>query len=304
MRPIIQLVVTDLDNTLYDWVTSFVPAFYSMIAVASRLLDVSEAELLDDIQAVHRRHGSSEYPFALLETAVVRRRFSGLPRPEIKERLDAAFHAFNKLRKQSLCLYEGVRETLKSIQDNGGVIVGHTDAHAGNSMFRLGKLGLVNLITRLYAPQSLNNMELINFSVESEDVPSGYIRPLPLEDRKPNPKVLLDICSEYHVLPENTLYVGDSLVRDVLMAKRAGVNSAWARYGNTFSRDLWAKLVRVTHWTEDDVRREEQLQAEAAGIHPDVTLEHFSDILTHFTFSRPGFPVVGKDAITMGDKTL
>jgi FMN phosphatase YigB (HAD superfamily) len=291
----IQLVVTDLDNTLYDWVTSFVPAFYSMIEIASKLLDVTEEELLDDIKAVHRLHGSSEHPFALLETATVQHRFSGLTRLEARNRLDVAFHAFNKVRKESLCLYDGVRETLQAVQSNGGIIVAHTDAYAGNSMFRLSKLGLVHLIAKLYAPENGVGLDFINSSINNQEVPADYVRALPLGDRKPNPKVLLDICSEHHILPANTLYVGDSLIRDVLMAKRAGVNSAWARYGNAFSPDLWTKLVRVTHWTEEDVRREDQLRAEAAGIHPDVELERFSDILTHFTFSASRFAVAGEN---------
>ena len=169
-------------------------------------------------------------------------------------------------------------------------------------MFRLSKLGLVHLIAKLYAPQNRVGLDLIDSPVKNQELPADYIRALPLEDRKPNPKVLLDICSEHHVLPENTLYVGDSLVRDVLMAKRAGVHSAWAHYGNAFSPDLWAKLVRVTHWTEEDVRREGRWRAEAAGIRPDVELERFSDILTHFTFSRSGFPVAGTDSMGIREK--
>jgi hypothetical protein len=70
-RPLISLVITDLDNTVYDWLTAFVPAFYAMVREAAPLIGVDEEELLDELQAVHRKHGDSEHPFALLETRAV-----------------------------------------------------------------------------------------------------------------------------------------------------------------------------------------------------------------------------------------
>jgi hypothetical protein len=37
------------------------------------------------------------------------------------------------------------------------------------------------------------------------------------------------------------------------MAERAGVVSAWAKFGSSYDPKLWSQLVRVTHWTEHDV---------------------------------------------------
>ena len=281
----IQLLVTDLDNTLYDWITSFVPAFYSMVDVASGLLDTPKEKLLDELQAVHRLYGNSEHPYALLETPTVASQFLGLSRDEKRERLDPAFHAFNRARKNSLRLYDGVRETLEVLRQSGAVVVAHTDAYAGNSLFRLGRLQLTELISRLYAPQYEMKSAMMHIPSGSADVPTHYLRPLPFEERKPNPQVLIDICADHLVLPANTLYVGDSLTRDVYMAERAGVHSAWARYGNDYNRDLWPRLVRVTHWTEQDVLREKNLQAEARNVVPDVELASFSEVLDHFRFS-------------------
>jgi hypothetical protein len=68
VRPPISLLITDLDNTVYDWLTAFVPAFYSMVHEAAPLIGVGEEELLDDLQAVHRKHGDSELrPLPLVE---------------------------------------------------------------------------------------------------------------------------------------------------------------------------------------------------------------------------------------------
>jgi FMN phosphatase YigB (HAD superfamily) len=58
-RPAISLIITDLDNTLYDWLGAFVPAFYAMVHEAALLMGVDEEDLLDDLQVVHRKHGDS-----------------------------------------------------------------------------------------------------------------------------------------------------------------------------------------------------------------------------------------------------
>jgi phosphoglycolate phosphatase-like HAD superfamily hydrolase len=110
---------------------------------------------------------------------------------------------------------------------------------------------------------------------------------LPPEDRKPNPKTLRDICEQLNVDHRFSLYLGDSLVRDVFMAKSAGVVSAWARYGAAVDPELWARLVRVTHWTEADVEREKELRENARlDREPDLTVDGISDLLDMVDF-RP-----------------
>jgi hypothetical protein len=46
------------------------------------------------------------------------------------------------------------------------------------------------------------------------------------------------------------------------MAERAGVVSAWAKFGSSYDPKLWSQLVRVTHWTEHDVEREKSVHIE------------------------------------------
>lgn len=141
-RPEISLVITDLDNTIYDWLGAFVPAFYEMVRQAALLLDVSEDELLNDLKMVHQRHGDSEHPFALLETRTVANALSGMTKKETVNFLDPAFHAFNRVRKENLKLYEGVYETLKYISSLSVPIVAYTDARVINCLFRLERLGI------------------------------------------------------------------------------------------------------------------------------------------------------------------
>src|SRR5690606_13329822 len=113
-----------------------------------------------------------------------------------------------------------------------------------------------------------------------EAFPMSRVIELSHHQRKPSPDVLLEICERNSTKPARTAYVGDSIARDMLMAKRAGVYAVWAQYGAAHSRDVYQQLVRVTHWTADGVTREAELKAEAAGLAPDYTLkERFDEIL-------------------------
>ncbi len=281
MRPQISLLITDLDNTLYDWVSAFVPAFYAMVEDATKILDVQKEDLLNQLKEVHQKHGDAEHPFALLETRAVLEKYPRASRSELIQAVDPAFHAFNKVRKERLKLYDGVRETLAYLNDVGISVVAYTDARVINCIFRLERLGIRGLISRLYAPAHLDK-ELDHTQL------GDFVRLLPTTDRKPNPKTLIDICSEYGVAPSETVYVGDSLVRDVYMAKRAGVVSAWAKFGTDYDADLWPQLVRVTHWTDEDVSKEKALRQQAQGVEPDFVLETFADVTRLFGFSKTG----------------
>jgi FMN phosphatase YigB (HAD superfamily) len=284
-KPCIRLVVTDLDNTLYDWVSSFVPAVTAMIDAASEIVGVPAAQLAADLRRVHQDYGSSEHPFALLDAACV---VAAFPNADVQARKDAlqpAFAAFNDARRRSLRLYEGVAATISRLRAAGVPVVAYTDARLHNASYRVAMLGLVPLLARLYAPA--HTVEPVRLGASPQyvqDIPADFIRMLPAEDRKPNPRALLDIVGDFGIPPNEALYVGDSLVRDVYMARRAGVHAAWARYGTQYDRSLWDALVSVSHWTPEDVRRESELRAEASDVEPDVELHRFADLLGAYDF--------------------
>ncbi len=124
----IRLVITDLDNTIYDWVGSFVPALYGMVDVAAGILAVPRERLLDDLRAVHQRHGNSEHPFALLETRSVHRALAGVEPRERFEALRPAFREFNAIRERTLRLYDGVFATLAALRERRVPVVTYTGA--------------------------------------------------------------------------------------------------------------------------------------------------------------------------------
>lgn len=83
----------------------------------------------------------------------------------------------------------------------------------------------------------------------------------PLGELKPNPDLLLQIISDFGVDTSEAVYVGDSRHKDIAMAQDAGVDYAWARYGEWQDSNAYELLRAVTHWTDEDVEREKKVRA-------------------------------------------
>jgi FMN phosphatase YigB (HAD superfamily) len=112
-----RVLVTDLDNTLYDWVTYFATAFSAMADAVYELTGIPKDRLFGEFKRVHRRYANSEQPFAVLELPSIRRHFGTSDRAELRELLDPALYAFNKMRKETLRLYDTVAALRYSLRD-------------------------------------------------------------------------------------------------------------------------------------------------------------------------------------------
>jgi phosphoglycolate phosphatase len=282
--PVVSAAILDMDNTLYDWIGYFVPAVRAMIAAAALLLDVNEERVREDLRTVHVVRANIEHPFALLETRVVASRLPTLSRKDRYDILQPAFLAFNEVRDKRLRLYPGVFETLQAIKSAGCRLFGHTEATDVNISSRIRSLGLYGIFEAIYAPRSSGLSHPLGDRREgsSERVP---VRRLPAGARKPDLAVIRHILGEIGIEAEHCLYAGDSLAKDVTMAKRAGMHAAWARYGTDHDPQLWHDLVDLSHWDAAAVAAAETGPAESTNIQPDVTLDSFDELLCHFTFS-------------------
>lgn len=278
-----RLLICDLDNTLYDWVAYFVPSFYAMVDTTVEITGCDKEKLLDDFRAVHQKYGDSEHPFALLETDTVKTLYRNASTGSILKALDPAFHAFNSARKKNLRLHPGVRETLDTMIKSGIRLIAHTESKLFGVADRLNRLDLFRYFDRVYCRErSISpHPKAGERSDWLERIPTNKIIELSHHQSKPNPDVLLEICGNEGVTVAEAAYVGDSVARDVLMAKRANVFVIWAAYGAHHDPALYRALVRISHWTPDEVAREQQLREEAKNVKPDyVARNSFSEVLT------------------------
>ena len=251
-----------------------------MVNVLSAILEEDQANLRNEFKAIHQSYGSSEVPFAALRLPSAQRRFPQLDRTELATALAPAFAAFSSTRRQQLRLYDGVENTLRIMTDGGVTVVGHTEAVAINAYYRVVVLEIDRFMRRLYTLEGKTDEHPHGDRPRKlAPPPPDFLRELPISDRKPNPTALLDICRREGFEPSEACYVGDSIVRDIAMAKTAGVTAVWARYGTKYESSNWDTLVSVTHWTDADVAREIELRKQYGRVSPDAIIDSFDQIL-------------------------
>ncbi|MEI6092860.1 MAG: HAD-IA family hydrolase [bacterium] len=129
-------------------------------------------------------------------------------------------------------LFPDVGETIKQLHNIGIKLAVATAKHSDCAILELKTVGIDNLF----------------LSIRGTDngVPS-----------KPDPKMLLDICSQFSLKPEEVLMVGDT-DRDVMFGKNAGCSTCVVSHGN---------------WPKERFIKE--------NIMPDFFLDKFDDLLNH-----------------------
>lgn len=266
-----KLLITDLDDTLYNWLDFFIPAFREMVDKLVDITGINKEQIMIEYKEKHQFYGSVEYPFVTLKLPCILDKYKGKTQNYIQGELQEAFHRFNSVRKEKLVLFSGVEETLKILQEKGIVIIGYTESSQENGYYRLKKLGIDKYFKYVYSSKSTYNISIYNEKVKI------------LESKKPDARTLIEICNQEGIDRESVVYIGDSLTKDIYMAVLAGVTSVWANYEKE-ANDYYQTLVEISSWTEDDFRRERELKTlwENGNYKPDYEIKHFKELLDIF----------------------
>ena len=78
-RSFATVLVTDMDNTLFDWLGMWQAAFGAMLEHLMADSGVPRATLEAEFFAIHQRHGTTEYAFAIQELPSLRARHAPAP---------------------------------------------------------------------------------------------------------------------------------------------------------------------------------------------------------------------------------
>jgi phosphoglycolate phosphatase-like HAD superfamily hydrolase len=289
-RPSVSLLVTDLDNTLWDWFEIWYASFSVLLDGIVRISGVSQEDLEPEIRKIHQLRGTSEYSYLIGELPLLREIHG--EDADLQAIYAEAINAARKARNDVVHLYPTVYETLTAIHDAGTVIAGYTESLAFVTQARLKKLGLDGVLDYLYSPADHDFPEGVEPSdlrrlddptayalqkTEHEHTPPGHL--------KPQPEVLRAIVDELAEDESRVAYVGDSLMKDIAMAQDVGVIDVWAKYG-LVQRPEYALLQRVSHWTDADVQREQKIKSRP-HLTATVVLDYsFGEITQHFDFVR------------------
>lgn len=281
-RAAVSVVVTDMDNTLFDWLAMWHAAFGAMLERLVADSGVPRETLERELYALHQTHGTTEYAFAIQALPSLRARHPG---EDLPARYAAAIEAYRAARRATLRLYPGVLDTLRALRAAGTRVVAYTESRAFHASYRARALGLDGVLDALYSPpdhalpEGLNPAEIRRYPPERYAFRSTVHRHTREGVWKPAATVLLDLLrGDLGAEPGEAVYVGDSLVKDVAMAQAARVADVFARYGDVRGRPGYDLLRRVSHWTPAMLAGAERLAE--ADVRPTFVLKSgFAELL-------------------------
>jgi phosphoglycolate phosphatase len=247
----IRLVVTDMDNTLYSWVDYIVPAVEAMVSSVMQSTGFSRIKVVQSLKAVYTKYESNEYPYALQESSI----FKEFPEFGSFDKLiiDPARAAFKEARTKYLQPYKGVVETLTALKERRIFVAALTDAPRNPAEQRARRLGIDQLLTSLYTmpgftfPAGPDGEALVAPDILQKETKGAYraacpVFELPRDWEKPNPSGLKKIISTYGFDPKEVLVIGDSVKKDIAVARALGCHDCWAEYGTYVSLEYRERL--------------------------------------------------------------
>ncbi len=294
----VKLIVTDIDNTVFDWVTYYVRSFEALLKKVESITGIPYERLASEAREVFTRHGSIEYPFLIQELPSIDQHYGNDIDRMLAEAVDPGRKTFLKTAESWLVPYKGVRETLEEMRRRlpEVPIVALTDAPRYVAMWKLNKLGLLPHFSAVYGladpriptcerngrvkvdPEILlKHLQQSNFGFK------GRIRILPDEYEKPGTRGLKTVLMDYNLDEDpahrgSVLWVGDNLRKDVGLGQRLGVRTAWARYGVLSDENLYRLLHEFSPVA--NVHKNASFAAGAPDApQPTHTLGEFADLL-------------------------
>lgn len=296
------LIVTDIDNTVFDWVRYYVTSFNALLDTVAGIIGSSREVLAAEAKDVFSRHGSIEYPFLAQELDSVNRYYGSDIDRMLTEAVSPAREAFMAAAQKVLTPYADVAKTLAKLKENAPdlPIVALTDAPRYVAMWKLNKLGLLEYFDAVYGladprvptceltrrvkvdPEILlKHLQQSNFGFR------GRIRILPDDYEKPGVRGLKTVLMDYELdepleRRARVLWVGDNLRKDIGLGNRLGVRSAWAKYGTHIEDSLLSSLALFS--PPLNVHKNVYLSSEdPTAPKPNVTFTSFAELLHEIT---------------------
>lgn len=240
-----RLLIADLDNTLYNWVDYFAPAFRAMVHVLAGHLQTTEDELVDQFKQIYAEYQTTEYPFTVQLLPAVSR----LSDAQQAALVQLALTVFGGSRRKRLRPYPGVRETLSWAKASGVAIAVVTSAPCHVVAPKLNQLGLLSLTSLVVAWDGFDvPADLITYDKMRNSPVRARVRTatLPRESFAPKKDAYRVAMYEMGADASSTAVVGDSLRTDIAPAMDLNLPAYWARYGLAFSPKNLATVERIT----------------------------------------------------------
>ena len=274
-----KLLITDLDNTLYNWVDYFAPRFRSIVHVIAKQTSIDEETIYTQFKHVFAKYGALEYSFSVQELSLCK----NLPVADVERLVNFSKFAFSRTRNKRLIPYAEVQQTLSHLQKRGLKIVGVTNAPIYHAQMRLKQLKIEKLFYGLagWEGHAVPDDDISATKIVKHRSSQGWYKTkikkiwvLPKELLKPDTNSYLKIINEIGCTSKQCVVIGDSIQKDLVPALEHDIMAVWAKYGRDFNGSNFETLLKITDWSEEKV----QSTYFDDSIVPSYTIDCFSQL--------------------------
>ncbi|HUW23275.1 MAG TPA: HAD-IA family hydrolase [bacterium] len=199
----IKAIIFDIDNTLVDFMkVKRVAVEAAVEAMIDAGLKMPKEEMVDKI---HKAYGEEGIEDQHIFDKVLQQEFGHID----YRILASGIIGYRKAKEGTMNLYPHVHLTLTTLAKMGIKMIIVTDAPRLPVWMRICALELQHYFERVLSYEDTG-------------------------EKKPSPKPFRMALDILKVKPEETLMVGDWAERDVVGAKKMGIKTAFARYGDRF----------------------------------------------------------------------
>ena len=194
----LKAILFDMDNTLFDFVAAKLGACKEILSYIGKG-DIAEepSELFEHF--LRGVYGFEDYE-NIRDYIKERKLFTA-------EKYRQCCEIYEREKLQNLELYPGVRDTLDELKKLDIKLAIITDANSYHAQARLTKVELLDYFDLLVATDTTGT-------------------------KKPDPAHFLFALQALGTKPEESLVVGDSIKRDMIPARKLGLKTAYASYGD------------------------------------------------------------------------
>lgn len=234
IKPEINTLIWDLDNTLWDWVTFASKTYPAMRDVLMNATGATRERVTECMQNYYGRAETMESSWLVQD---LRRQglFCGTDDRQ-KELIDEVRTTFHSHRSKSLALYDGVPEVLKRAYEGGLDNLILSDAPACHAASRIKHLDLdQNFFREMYAMKDSVPEEVPeDFREKFNGGLYGLTFPVyHLDQEKPHSDLESLLVMDREEIRRHVAIIGDSYPKDMALAQRyecLGIYAAWGQH--------------------------------------------------------------------------
>lgn len=234
------IILFDADNTLWDWVKYYAPAYEAMAETIAKESKKRPEEVQKAMQEYYRKKGTIE-DSGLVQGLTENHFFEHLSAAQINRLTIKAHNAFKAAQPKKLPLYDGIEEALKEIASRNIFTAILTDATQRKALNRLKQSNLdqyFKYVISLPTQDPKQMPEELEKERQEEKKHWVQLELIEIKEQKPDTPLEKILGLTREQISKNVIIVGDNEKKDIALAQKFDCVSLHAEYGHPNPADL------------------------------------------------------------------